>query len=242
MLKLLKKILSTLLFFVPPSLFESLCFELLSFIGRLSSKPLVLKGDKIYINLGSGSEVHEGWIKINFFRSPGIDYGADFRYPLKVAENAIDGIFCEHTLEHLTYNQADGLLKECHRILKPGANIRIILPDLSLFIKNYSENNAEWFKKWEYLMFQTSLDKERMKRRLNSNLEAVSFVTQEYGHVSCWDAETISYYLTKNKFGEIVKTGFMQGSDEKLLIDNNTEARKFVSLYFEATKTDGDRR
>lgn len=240
MVKSLKKMLSTLLFFLPESLVTNLSFETVSYFRRLFSKPLVLTDSKNYINLGSGPNVVKGHVNIDFFLSRGIDYAADLRFPLKIADNAIDGIFCEHTLEHLTYNQADNLLQECHRILKMGAYIRVVLPDVSLFIKNYSENNSEWFAKWEYLMFQNSRDEERKKRKLNSNLEAISFVTQEYGHISCWDFETLSFYLTKNKFGEIVKCGFMQGSDNKLLIDLNEEDRKFVSLYVEARKTGGE--
>lgn len=241
MLKFLNKILSTLLFFLPQSLITNLRFETVAYCGRLCSRPLILKLGKNYVNLGSGTKNVKGFINIDFFTAPGIDYGADLRYPLKIPNNSIDGIFCEHTLEHLTYNQADALLKESHRILKPGATIRIVVPDLSLFIMNYHENNSEWFSKWEYLMFQSSRDEARKKRRLASNLEAISFVTQEYGHVSCWDVKTLSTYLTNNKFKEITQCSFMQGSDEKLLIDQNEEARKFVSLYLEAMKSDGDR-
>ena len=237
MFKTLKKILNKVLFFLPDYLIGNLCFEAMSFVGRFFSTKLVLKGDKNYINLGSGPKIVRGCINIDFFTTPGIDYGADLRYPLKIANNSIDGIFCEHALEHLTYNHVDNLLKECNRIMKPGAYIRIVLPDLSLFMKNYVDKNNDWFMIWESLMFINSSDKERRKRRMNTNLQAISFVTQEYGHVSSWDVETISFYLKRNNFCDIGKCGFRQGHDEKLLIDQNEEDRKFVSLYIEGMKS-----
>ena len=234
MLKILARLLRKIL---PDSVLNLFYFELCSVIGRRFSSSLLLdKNKKNFINLGSSSNIIQGFINVDFFRTPNIDYATDLRFPLKIASHTVDGIFCEHTIEHLTYQQVDCLLGECYRILKPNGIIRIIMPDISLFIKNYSENNQDWFKKWEKMMFLESTDNQRSKRRLKSNIEAISFVTQEYGHISCWDLTTIRIYLTKNKFKKILQTGFKQGSCDKLMIDSNDNARKFVSLYVEAVK------
>jgi SAM-dependent methyltransferase len=234
LLKSLRTLLNKLLFFIPPYLIGIICFEIVSFLGRLFSRPLTLKPGKNYINLGSGPNIVTNCINVDFFTTSRIDYGADLRYPLRIPDKSIDGIFCEHTLEHLTYAQNDKLLSECHRILKPGAFIRIILPDISVFIKNYQENNDAWFKMWEKLMFTNSPSPERRQRVLQSNLQALSFVTQEYGHISAWDVKTLSRYLAKNNFMEIKACSFRQGGDPQLLIDLDEEDRKFVSLYVEA--------
>lgn len=237
MRKMVGKLFRKAFSFVPPSLMDVLIFEILSRWGRFRAKPLVLeKTEGNYLNLGSGAHSIKGLINIDFFPIKGIDYGADLRFPLQIECERVDGIFCEHTLEHLKYDEVDALLKECHRIMKPGSTIRIILPDLSLFLKNYSEKNEEWFRRWERLMFIESEDPERSRRKLLSPLGAVSFVTQEYGHVSAWDFETLKISLEKNGFRDIARSAFREGRCGILLADTDSEDRRFVSLYVEAVK------
>ena len=224
-------------FFVPPPLMDALFFEIFSGWGRFRAKPFVLdKNRENYLNLGSGAHAVEGLINIDFFSTKGIDYGADLRFPLLIESGSVNGIFCEHTLEHLNYNEVDALLGECHRIMKPGSTIRIVLPDLSLFLKSYCGKNEEWFREWERLMFIDSEDPGRSRRKLLSPLGAVSFVTQEYGHVSAWDFETLKIYLEKNNFRDITRSGFRKGRCGKLLADLDSEDRRFVSMYVEAVK------
>ena len=226
-----------LLFFVPTYVLRLLYFEVRSTIFRALSRPLVLDpGRQHYLNIGSGPCVVEGMTNVDFFGTPGIDYGADLRFPLKISDEAVDGFFSEHTLEHLTYPEAELLLSECRRTLKLGGVIRIVVPDLSLFIQHYADNDGHWFAAWEQLMFLSSSDSERAKRRLTSPLEAISFVTQEYGHRSSWDFVTLKGYLERAGFGSVIQTAFRQGQCDKLLIDLDDNERKFVSLYVEAVR------
>jgi predicted SAM-dependent methyltransferase len=188
------------------------------------------------VNLGCGTNIVDQFLNIDFFTTQGIDYGADLRFPLLLKEASVDGIICEHTLEHLSYSEVDRLLKECFRILKPGAVLRIVVPDLFLFMQNYCNKNRGWFSQWEELMFVNSEDKDRAKRRLVSDLEAISFVTQEYGHISCWDYETLDRYLCRAGFCETQKRQYREGNCEILLEDLDAADRKFVSVYVEAVK------
>ncbi|MEI6213336.1 MAG: methyltransferase domain-containing protein [Desulfuromonadales bacterium] len=237
MLRSVKNIIRKLLFFLPDHLIGVIYFELYAYLGNLISRSLVLDtGAQNFINIGSGPNVATGCINIDFFSTHGIDYGTDLRRPLKIADSSVDGVFSEHTIEHLTYADADRLLRECFRIMKPGGVIRIIVPDISLFIKHFSDHDELWFKQWEQLIFINSDDKKRSKRRLASPLQAISFVTQEYGHVSSWDFPTVTYYLEKNGFSCVTKVSFMQGQCSQILFDQNNEERKFVSLYVEAQK------
>lgn len=236
-MKFLKSIATRVLFFIPPPVLASVYFEVASFLGRLWSRPLPLQsGRRNFINLGCGPRVVEGLINIDFFGTRGIDFGADLRYPLRIPDGTVDGIFCEHTLEHLTYPKVEALLQECHRVLKPGGVVRIVLPDLSLFLMNFCAGNQEWFSRWESLMFTHSSDPERAARKLETPLQAISFVTQEYGHVSSWDFETLSVYLRRSGFREITRTCYGTGRCAELLIDQAAEDRTFVSLYVEAVK------
>lgn len=237
MKKLFKKIIKCTFFFVPYGLIEAIVFETKAYFSSRYSSYLKLDSSTVNnLNIGSGSNTVSGFINIDFYGVPNVDFAADLRRPLKIHDECVDGIFSEHTLEHLSYAECDRLLGECYRIMKNDSTIRIIVPDLSIFIKNYSLKNSQWFNHWEYLMFTSSGDYERSRRYLNTPMESISFVTQEYGHVSAWDAETLAYYLNKNGFRNIVQAKFKDGRDPLLLIDQNCEARKYVSLYMEASK------
>lgn len=236
----MEKIIKKILFFIPEDLLSLLLFEVKSFIGRLFTGKLKIDPlRKNYINLGSAHLTANNFINIDFFFfSKELDYTADLRFPLKIDDQCIEGIFCEHTFEHLTYENNKMLFKECYRILKPGGIIRIILPDVSLFINNYTHNNIEWFKRWEETMFTTSIDPKRAKRKLQTPIEAISFITQEYGHRSAWDFEALKIYLENAGFSKITKKSFREGEDEKLLIDSDLNSRRLVSIYVEAKKAE----
>ena len=47
--------------------------------------------------------------------------------------------YSSHTLEH--FDKADGrsFLSECHRVLRPGGIIRIVVPDLHVIVVDYLE-------------------------------------------------------------------------------------------------------
>jgi SAM-dependent methyltransferase len=230
--------LRKLISFLPLKIQSILCFEVISKIGRWLTPDFDINSQTPhYLNLGCGPQVIDGFVNIDFFTSPGISYGADIRYPLKISNNIFDGIICEHTFEHLSYVEASRLMHECYRILKPGGILRVIVPDLELFIRNYSNQNKMWFAEWEKLMFSESIDFQRVNRRLSSKLEAISFVTQEYGHVSCWDFETLEFYLTNAGFSEVKKGYFRVGVSPQLLVDLDGDDRKFVSVYVDAVKS-----
>ncbi len=206
-------------------------YEIRSWIGRhLSEKLLLNKIDTNYLNLGSGGDLFSDFINVDSFTNYTCDYQADLRYPLEISSLMIDGIFTEHTIEHLTFGETELLLQECYRIMKKDATIRIIIPNFGLFISNYCENNNEWFKNWEKMMFSDSKDFFRSQRKLETNMNALSFVAQEYGHISLWDYNTMKYYLQKSGFSNIKKYDYNVGRNKDLLKDNESIARKTVSL------------
>lgn len=226
-----------LLPFLPEPATGMIRFEVVSLLGRLLQRPFRSRpASPRYVNLGCGDQLLDGFLNIDFFTTAGIDYGADLRYPLRVESDLFDGVFSEHTFEHLTYAEGAALLGECHRILKPGALIRIVVPDLSLFIRKYCAGDKGWFAAWERLMFTSSTDATRANRLLSTPMEAISFVTQEYGHLSSWDFETLAAYLERCGFCDVTRWGFRLGADPALLADLDAEDRKFVSIYLEARK------
>ncbi len=64
---------------------------------------------------------------------------SDCRKPLPFASNSVDHIFCSHFLEHLYRDDAKEVLKGFHKILKSGGTVRIVVPDIKVYVDHYSK-------------------------------------------------------------------------------------------------------
>ena len=126
-------------------------------------------------------------------------------------------------------------MAECARVLASGAWFRVIVPDLSIFVDRYSRDDRNWFAEWERHVLHVR------GRTMATKMTAISFVTQEFGHRSCWDFETMKHFLERAGFTEIRHVGFRQGSDPALLLDRADPERTMLSLYVEARRPPASR-
>jgi predicted SAM-dependent methyltransferase len=220
---------------LPSGALEQLSFEVRSSLGRRFAKRLKVNPIKAnYLDLGAADTPGGNFVPIDFFGRKGI-YGADLRYPLLIDDACIDGIFSEHTFEHLTFPEGTRLMAECCRVLKPGGRMRIIVPDVSIFAKRYVDRDVAWFQEWEEHVLRPR------GRRMYTMMQAISFVTQEYGHRSAWDFESLQAALSAAGFVNIEQLGFGEGREPVLLRDRNLHSRILTSVYVEAEKpTAGD--
>ena len=64
----------------------------------------------------------------------------DVRRGLPFSDNSVQVIFTSHMLEHITYEDARFVIRECHRCLYKGGVMRVIVPDLYAISKRYVES------------------------------------------------------------------------------------------------------
>jgi len=84
----------------------------------------------VELNLGCGDSSIEGCINVDLHPGKYVNETVDLNVlPWKWKDNSIDGIYISHCLEHL--NDTVNILKECHRILKPGGFLDIKVPHAS---------------------------------------------------------------------------------------------------------------
>lgn len=206
------------------NLYGHLKFETKSVIGRLlfGKPPPRLHTAPQLLNLGCGPVLYPEFVNADFFklltRSPGPHFwGLDLRYPLNCADNYWDGIYTEHTLEHLPPSKTLALLHEIHRTLKSGCWVRIIIPDLAKYVDYYSGKPSDGkFSAWQ------------------PRAAALHSVAQKYFHMSLWDLELMTSCLTRAGFKAINQRAFGEGVNKRLLKDSAD--REFESLYVEAQK------
>lgn len=110
------------------------------------------------LNLGCGAQVVEGWVNVDYslgarfmkvplFRAVNrklrffnIDwdnriYLHDLTRPFPWPEASVDAAYSSHTLEHLSRDAGRRFLGECHRVLRRGGIVRILVPDLQHHIR-----------------------------------------------------------------------------------------------------------
>jgi len=137
-----------------------------------------------------------------------VDWLLDLRYKFNCPDNYWEGVFTEHTLEHLHYSDCLKLFKELHRTMKTGAWIRICVP---------------------------GLDETLSLPLLNTTrAEQIYHLTQDYGHVSVWDADLMFEILLDAGFKTMHKASYLNGIDKRLICDS--EERLVGSLYIEVQK------
>jgi len=189
------------------------------------------------INLGAGAWKLAGrdWVSVDADKRSKPEVIHDLRciaYPFK--DNVASFIFASHIIEHLTYRQAEDLLRESFRILAPGGVIRIATPDyLTAFTKYTQGKFAEWFKK---IM---ESEKTWPDKNYPTDLLALSeeFIyagaPHPLGHKSVWDIPTIIYFLKKVGCSEAFKSNYNDSAYPELKgIDNRSE----LSIYAEGVK------
>ena len=114
------------------------------------------------VNLGCGDRVVDGWTNVDYalgarltrvplvrtlnrrLRIFNVEWDSrivlhDLKTRFPWSDSSVAVAYSSHTLEH--FDKADGrsFLSECHRVLRPGGIIRIVVPDLHVIVVDYLE-------------------------------------------------------------------------------------------------------
>ena len=177
------------------------------------------------LNLGCGPHIFGGWVNADDYafkrglreRAFRPNWRLDITRPWNCASDYWDGVFTEHVLEHVTYSQAIGALREALRTMKPGAWLRISVPDVRTYVELYEGRLA----RPEFA-------------QIPHPAVGISFLTQMHLHRSAWDADLMCRVLTELGFADARPAAFGEGADPRLVRDDPDKQHE--SLYVEARK------
>ena len=99
--------------------------------------------DPVRLNLGSGKLKLDGYTNIDDAPEvePDVCAGA-VDYLKSLPAGSVDEIYAGHFLEHLEYEDGQQVLKECHRVLRSGGTIGVVVPDTGTLMAVYVQGKA----------------------------------------------------------------------------------------------------
>lgn len=190
---------------------------------RIAKRRMIENSDNIKLHWGSGSKRLDGWLNVDGWGGPAVDYIHDMRKRLPIADERVMLIFTEHVFEH--FHAADGLrvLKDFYRILRPGGTVRIIVPDFDVFVARAGESDSNF----SGTMWATM-----------DRATAVNDVFYNHFHRSIYNFDMLCNALCLAGFpaSNILKSSFRSSKSLELNQDSGGADRLAVSLYIEATK------
>lgn len=179
------------------------------------------KSKGLLLDVGCGPNARAENINLDYYWHPGIDICCDITRGIPLPDNYVRGIFTEHCLEHLTFEAVLSVLFEFRRVLQPNGVVRIVVPDLEIYIDGYRERRPLPYASDDYAM------------GVYTPAMSVNRIFFDHGHRFIYDFDTLKTLLDKAAFSNIQKRAFGEGDDQKLLLDN--QERSIESLYVEAT-------
>lgn len=162
------------------------------------------ENDSRKLHLGAGSSSNIGWLTSDL--SPkilGKTIYLDATKKLPFKNNSFEFIYCEHMIEHISFEQASGLLKECIRVLKKDGKIRISTPDLDQYLslfeskKNPIQEDFISFMQSNWL-YKFPNDRNLPYHILNLNMHA-------WGHQYIYCYSTLSEQLMNQGFVNLTR-------------------------------------
>lgn len=138
--------------------------------------------------------------RLNSIFPDNVRYG-DIIKGLPFEDNTCDGIYCSHTLEHLSLEDFRISLKNTYKILKIGGFFRCVVPDFEYYAKEYiksfeNENSSasiDFFK-------DTLLGFENRPKGIKGLLK--SFLGNSR-HLWMWDSKSLSEELRNAGFSNV---------------------------------------
>lgn len=196
-------------------------------------------------HLGCGPVLVPGYLNIDRFANlePGRLYqqaqGAEIVHVLNHdlaqgipgRDGSLEVIYLCHFLEHLPYPAALGLLRQAHARLKPGGRLRVLVPDLELWIDRYHKNDTSFFDAYR----RQILGDDRAAYPTRATI-FMAMLTG-FGHQWAYDYKTLYGILRGIGFAEIRKTLFQESAlPEIRAIEPYTPLRGMESLCVECVK------
>ena len=171
------------------------------------------------LHLACGGNLLVGWANVDIDGASEV-IKLDLTRSLPVASDSIDFVFCEHFIEHISAGDAQKLLREIQRCLRPGGVMRLSTPDLAVLVDHYRDQRLDTWR-------DVGWTPETPCRLLNEGMHS-------WGHQFVYDQRELETLFGSVGFSSIRRVRWRQSDHREL---SGLECRPDHSeLIYEATR------
>jgi predicted SAM-dependent methyltransferase len=184
------------------------------------------EGQRLDLHLGCGSKYLTGFVNIDANPFHKIDLWLDVRNGLPFRSNSVDSIYSTHMVEHFYPDELLHILRECFRVAKSGAGVRLIVPNLRNAIIAFEQGRIDWFN-------------DGFPRHYDSiGGRFTNFIFCDGQHRSAFDFSHLEEVLRKAGFSRVVEVAEGRSILYGENLPNYDQAKGDLphSLYVEAVK------
>lgn len=192
-----------------------------------------LSAEGLRLHLGARAAERPGWLTIDL-EDADLRWNVTWGLPLRAGQ--CEYVYSSHMLEHLyAPDQTTALLREVHRVLRPGGVLRLVVPDMARHVRAYVDGDAEFFALAadEYSHYQRSMTPLiRVLEWAGHNARDDCFLAHKTG----FDLETLRQTLTRAGFTTIERAAPGVSAHPGLCLDPPHVVAAGASLFVEATR------
>lgn len=174
---------------------------------------------------------HYGWQNIDVHDLMGFAQTHGYRYhridarnglPWKTSEVSL--ISCSHMLEHLSYREGLGLLREFRRLIKPDGAVRVAVPNAQLLLEHYERRTLDEFIPISDGVENATTQMQKLWALLNE------------GHQATYDRETLCQQFEDAGFVPTVAAfrSCLQHPGSRQILRETLDMHPSLSLYVDA--------
>jgi glycosyltransferase involved in cell wall biosynthesis/predicted SAM-dependent methyltransferase len=156
------------------------------------------------LNLGCGNKSEPGFTNVDIVKTSITDELFEFD-DIPYIDNSIGAIHSEHALEHVGYERIDRTLKEWFRVLVPGGQLFLKIPDLEACCRNYimstTKEDRDWFRYTIYGIQKSQAGEPDeaqyhkwgfSKKEICEKLEEIGFIIDYAEHYDGWKTPSLA--------------------------------------------------
>jgi predicted SAM-dependent methyltransferase len=187
------------------------------------------------LHLGCGDNVRPGWLNSDYNPQSDSVLHLDATTPFPLPDASLDYVFSEHMIEHLSYADGMRMLRECHRVLRPGGKVRISTPDLDFVVDLHRQDKSELQQ--SYIRWATEQFIEAAPYA--GDTFVMNNFVRDWGHLFIYDVKTLSRAMESAGFTDITKHQLNESEDLNLVALENDSRMPQGFLQLESFTLEG---